>query len=156
MSETSLEEIIKTEYKEALYRSRPLEDFRHWEKLYLDILEAFGKKPEDLGIYLKDFIPRNLKEPHPELLEYLISKLIKEVRSSELWKGIVKVEKGEIFTPYKTIYRYSIKLTPRLKVIENFPSFWVYQNHSEIEEFLGDNFYDTLESVISGKYIEYD
>lgn len=156
MSETSLEEILKTEYKEALYRSRPLEDFRHWEKLYLDILDAFGKKPEDLGVYLKEYIPRNLNESHPELLEYLISRLIKEVRGSELWKGIVKVEKKEIFTPYKTIYRYSIKLTPRLKVIENLPSLWVYQNHSEIEEFLGDDFYDTLESIISGKYIEYD
>lgn len=149
-----MEEIILENYYDSILRSVRGLNWNDWEGLYRDVLDVFDKKPEDLKGVLKNYVYHKTDEPLKDILEFIIRSFISETHPGILWEGIIEIKSSYQDTPYDTKIRYMIIVYPKESVISVTPPLWIWEHHSEVEEFMGDTeFYGKI-NKLAGKYVE--
>lgn len=149
-----MEEIILENYYDSILRSVHRLNWNEWESLYRDVLDVFDKKPEDLKGVLRNYVYHKTNEPLKDILEFIIKAFISETRPGGLWERIVEIKESTKDTPYDTKIRYSIVVYPKKSVISVMTSLWVFEHHSEVEEFMGDTEFYRKINKLAGKYVE--
>ena len=149
-----MEEIILENYYDSILRSLQGLIFQGWESLYLDVLEVFDKKPEDLKGVLRDYVYHKTDEPFKDILEFIIKAFISETHPGELWNRVIGIKSSSIDTPYDTKTRYMIIVYPKESIISATPSLWIWEHRGEAEEFMGDTEFYRKINKLAGKYVE--
>lgn len=149
-----MEEIILENYYDSILRSVQGLNFQSWEGLYRDVLEVFDKKSEDLKEVLRNYVYHKSSEPLKDILEFIIKAFISETHPGELWERTIEIKESTQDTPYDTKVRYMIIVYPKESIISVTPSLWIWEHHSEVEEFMEDmEFYERI-NKLAGKYVE--
>lgn len=149
-----MEEIILENYYDSILRSVRGLNFQFWESLYRDVLEVFDKKPEDLKEVLGGYVYHKTDEPLKDILEFIIKAFISKTHPGELWERTIEIKSSFIDTPYDTKVRYMIIVYPKESVISVMSSLWIWEHHSEVEDFIMDTeFYERI-NKLAGKYVE--
>lgn len=149
-----MEEIILENYYDSILRSVQGLNFQSWESLYRDVLEVFDKKPEDLKEVLGGYVYHKTDEPLKDILEFIIKSFISKTHPGELWERTIEIKSSFMDTPYDTKVRYMIIVYPKESVISVMSSLWIWEHHSEVEDFIRDiEFYERI-NKLAGKYVE--
>ena len=149
-----MEEIILENYYDSILRSVRGLNFQSWESLYRDVLEVFDKKPEDLKEVLGGYVYHKTDEPLKDILEFIIKAFISKTHPGELWERAIEIKSSFMDTPYDTKVRYMIIVYPKESVISVMSSLWIWEHHSEVEDFIRDTeFYERI-NKLAGKYVE--
>lgn len=149
-----MEEIILENYYDSILRSVRGLNFQSWESLYRDVLEVFDKKPEDLKEVLGGYVYHKTDEPLKDILKFIIKAFISKTHPGELWERTIEIKSSFMDTPYDTKVRYMIIVYPKESVISVMSSLWIWEHHSEVEDFIRDTeFYERI-NKLAGKYVE--
>lgn len=149
-----MEEIILENYYDSILRSLRGLNFQGWENLYLDVLEVFDKKPEDLKDVLGSYVYHESKEPFKDVLEFIIKAFISETHPGKLWEEVIKIKSSTLDTPYDTKTRYMVIVYPKELVISVTQPLWIWEHRGEVEEFMGDTEFYRKINKLAGKYVE--
>lgn len=149
-----MEEIILENYYDFILRSVRGLNWNDWENLYREVLDVFDKKPEDLKGVLGSYVYHKTDEPLKDILEFIIRSFISETHPGVLWRDIIEIKSSTQDTPYDTKIRYMIIVYPKESVISVTPSLWIWEHHSEVEEFMRDTEFYKRINKLAGKYVE--
>lgn len=144
MLEENMETILSEGYRKAMLRRFRVPDFRGFD-FFLNNFDVTG---EDIREILERY---TWKESKHDILEFLLKELVYRDTGNELYSKSVHINVSQINTPYDTYMRYTIKYTPKLCVLEEYTSEWIWKNHEEVCKFM-ESTYNKLE----GKFIDDD
>ena len=144
MLEENMETILSEGYRKAMLRRFRVPNFRGFDFL-LDNFDVTGDE-------IKEILERyTWKESKHDILEFLLKELVYRDTRNKLYSKSVHIDVSQINTPYDTYTRYTIKYTPKLCVLEEYTSEWIWKNHEEVCKFM-DSTYNKLE----GEFIDDD
>ena len=122
-----------------------------WDQVYLDIMSITGLSPVDIQRALSKY---QFSGDMGDMFVYVLNHYIQNRYPNELWRDLVSLSKREVDTPYKTVTTWIIKVMSKRDKLNSLSSDWVYEHHSEVEEFMGDNpFYNEI-MKIHGRVIQ--
>lgn len=144
MLKENMEKILSEGYKKALLKRFRIPDYKGFGKLF----ESFDISEEELKNLLDKYV---WGESKIDLIEFLIKELVYRDTGNELFSRSVYLESSIIDTPYYTYMRHTVRYKPKLSILEECSSEWVWKNYEKVCNFM-DSDYKKLE----GEFIDDD